>query len=332
MNRKQFILSAGALLVSMATTTTALAAEKVLIATYGEPIPAQVAAHDGSFKKATGWDVDWRKFTSGTDVIAAMASGDISIAELGSSPLAIAATQGVDLKVFMIDFVIGDSESLIVRDGSGIAELKDLKGKRIAVPIGSTAHFSLMGALKKAGLGENEVTILNMPPDQIVAAWQQSAVDAAFIWPPAQTEILKSGKRLVSANDVAKWGYPTFNTWVVNKEFAESNKESLEAFIRVVEESNQSYLKDPSAWDADSEPIKAIATEIGAQPDQVVEVIKGYTFLPLDEQASPEWLGKLIPDTIKETADFLVSAGRLSHASDDYTSVIDLQYMNNAMK
>ncbi|OWT60391.1 taurine ABC transporter substrate-binding protein [Candidimonas nitroreducens] len=322
----------GALLLSIASITTARAAEKVLIATYGDPVPAQMAAHDGKFSKATGWNVDWRKFASGTDVIAAMASGDVSIAELGSSPLAIAATQGVDLKVFMIDYVIGKSESLIVRNGSGVGSLADLKGKRVAVPVGSTAHFSLMGALKHAGIQSNELTILNMSPDQIVAAWQQAAIDAAFVWPPAQTEILKTGKRLIGADDVAKWGYPTFNVWVVNTKFAESHAQSLEAFIRAVEEANQAYLKQPSAWTADSQPVKSIAAETGAQPDQVVEVIKGYTFLPLAEQATPEWLGKAIPQTIKKTADFLVSAGRLAHASDDYSNVVDLKYLNKAMK
>ena len=49
-----------------------------------------------------------------------MASGDIKVAELGSSPFAIAATQGVDIQAFMIDYVIGKSESLIVRNGAGI--------------------------------------------------------------------------------------------------------------------------------------------------------------------------------------------------------------------
>lgn len=70
-----------------------------------------------------------------------MASGDVVISELGSSPLAIATSQGVDIQLFMLAQVIGKAESLIVRDGSGIASIEDLKGKRVAVPVGSTAHF-----------------------------------------------------------------------------------------------------------------------------------------------------------------------------------------------
>ena len=171
MIKKYWMSVIGGLAITMMAMTAAHAADKVIVATFGDPIPAQMAAHDGKLSAATGWNVEWRKFNSGADVIAAMASGDVNIAELGSSPLAIAATQGVDLQVFMIDYVIGQAESLIVRNGSGIKSLADLKGKVVAVPIGSTSHFSLMGALKHAGIGENDLTILNMSPEQIVAAW-----------------------------------------------------------------------------------------------------------------------------------------------------------------
>lgn len=322
----------GGLMASTMAIPAARAGDNVIIATFGDPTPAQAAAHDGKYAAATGWNVEWRKFKSGTEVIAAMASGDVKVAELGSSPLAIAATQGVDLEVFMIDYVIGKSESLIVRDGSGIKSLADLKGKRVAVPIGSTSHFSLMGALKHAGIGENDVTIMNMSPDQIVAAWQQSAIDAAFVWPPAQSEILKSGKRLVGADEVAKWGYPTFNAWVVNKKFAQSHEKSLVAFMRTVEDANQAYLKDPASWSADSAPVKAIAAETGADAAQVPDTIKGYTFLPLSEQVKKEWMGEALPKTIKATAVFLKSADRLDRVLDDYSPFVTVKYLKEAQE
>ncbi len=322
----------GGLVASVMLTTAAQAAEKVIIGTFGDPVPSQMAAHEKKFAAATGWDVEWRKFASGTDVIAAMASGDIKVAELGSSPFAIAATQGVDLQAFMMDYVIGESESLIVRNGAGIEDLAGLKGKRVAVPVGSTAHFSLMGALKHAGIGERELTIMSMAPDQIVAAWQQSAIDAAFVWPPAQTEILKTGKRLVGADKVAAWGYPTFNAWVVNKDFATSNKKALVEFMRVVDETNKAYLANMSAWNADSKEVKAIAAETGADPKQVPETLKGYHFLPLADQLKPEWFGGGIAKAVKDTAEFLKSAGRIDKVVDDYSSYVTDEYLKEAVK
>jgi taurine transport system substrate-binding protein len=320
------------LLLSGMVTMAAHAADKVIIGTFGDPVPVQMAAHDGKLAAATGWNVDWRKFGSGTDVIAAMASGDVLLAELGSSPFAIGATQGVDFEAFMLDYVIGESESLIVRNGAGINSLADLKGKRVATPIGSTAHFSLMGALKHAGIGESDLTIMGMPPDQITAAWQQSAIDAAFVWPPAQTEILKTGTRLVGADKVAEWGYPTFNVWVVNKEFAAANKDSLIAFMKAVDAANLDYLKNKAAWTADSAEIKAIAAQTGADPEAVPVTLEGYKFLPLAEQLEPAWMGGGIAKAVKDTAVFLKSAGRIDNVSDDYSKSVNLDYLKTAVK
>ncbi len=127
-------LGLGALAVQAADKT-------IIIGHFGNATPMQLVAASDGLSKETGWKIEWRKFQSGTDVIAAMASGDIKISELGSSPLAIAATSGVDLQLFMISDGIGSAEALIARDGAGIKTLEDLKGKKVGVPLGSTVAF-----------------------------------------------------------------------------------------------------------------------------------------------------------------------------------------------
>lgn len=118
MNTLTTRLAAAATAVTIAGSA---AAQTVVIGQFGNPTPMQVARAKGAFDAATGWDIEWRTFASGAEVIAAMASSDIKLAELGSSPLAIAASQGVELQLFMIAQVIGEAESLIVREGSEIA-------------------------------------------------------------------------------------------------------------------------------------------------------------------------------------------------------------------
>ncbi len=319
----------GVAVLASGLSGSAVAAEKVIVGHFGNPTPMQVAVAENKFEAATGWDIEWRKFASGTDVIAAMASGDIKLAELGSSPLAIAASQGVPLQLFMIAQVIGEAESLIVRNGSGIEKLEDLKGKRVAVPVGSTAHFSLMGAIQKAGLAETDVTIMNMPPDQIAAAWQQDAIDAAFIWQPVQAEIRKNGTLLVGADMTAEWGFPTFDGWVVNKDFAAENADAVAAFAKVMDVANAAYLKDPAAWTADSPEVKTIADRTGAAAEQVPEILKGFAFIPLSEQTSDKWLGNA-PATMKATAEFLKAAGRIDSVANDYSSFVNTDIAKKA--
>ncbi len=297
-------------------------AETIIIGNFGSPTPMQVARANKAFDAATGWDIEWRTFGSGTEVIAAMASGDVTIAELGSSPLAIGASQGVPLQLFMIAQGLGTAESLIAKEGSGIEKLEDLKGKKVAVPVGSTAHYSLMGGLAHAGISESDVTIVNLPADQIAAAWDSGQVDAAFIWQPVQSQIVKTGKFILGADQTAQWGYPTFDGWVVNTEFAAANPDKMAAFAKVMDDANKAYLSNPDAWTADSPEVKTIAEVTGADPAQVPDILKGFTFIPLADQLGDAWLGGAVAN-MKTTADFLVKAGRIDAAIDDYAPYVN---------
>lgn len=308
---------------------TAASAETVVIGHFGSPTPMQYAVAEKKFEEATGWKIEWRKFGAGTDVIAAMASGDIKLAELGSSPLATAASQGVDLQLFMLAQILGEAESLIVSNDSGIKKIEDLAGKRIAVPIGSTAHFSLMGAISKAGLKESDLTIMNMSPDQIAAAWQQGAIDGAFVWQPVQSQILKNGFRLVGADKTAEWGFPTYDGWVVDREFAAENSEKMVAFAKAMNEANLAYLNNQSSWTKDSKAVKAIASVTGADPSQIPEILKGFAFIPLSEQVKPIWLGNAA-DVMKTTAEFLQAAGRIDNVKSDYSVYVNLDIPERA--
>jgi hypothetical protein len=108
--------------------------------------PAKVAQVDGDYEKASKASIDWRKFDNGADVITAVASGDVQIGYLGSSPLAAAATRKLPVETFLIATQIGAGEALVARDS--IKTPQDLIGKKVAVPFVSTGHYSLLAALK----------------------------------------------------------------------------------------------------------------------------------------------------------------------------------------
>ena len=127
---------------------TASAADPVTIAYQTGIDPSKVAQADGAYEAATGSKINWRKFESGAEVIAAVASGDVPIGNIGSSPLAAAASRGLPIQTFLVTAEIGDSEALVVRNGSNITAPKDLIGKKVAVPFVSTTHYSLLAALK----------------------------------------------------------------------------------------------------------------------------------------------------------------------------------------
>ena len=146
--------------------------------------PSKLPQADGTYEKAVG-AIAWRKFDSGAEVIAAMASGDVQIGYVGSSPLAAAAARRLPVQAFFIVGLIGEAEALVVRKDGGIAKPADLAGRKIAVPFVSTTHYSLLAALKHWQIEPKTVQIVNLRPPEIVAAWTRGDIDAAYIWDPA---------------------------------------------------------------------------------------------------------------------------------------------------
>lgn len=78
-------------------------------------------------------------------MIAAIASGDVPIGNIGSTPLIVAASKDLPVEVFYISSLLGESEALIAKDY--INNPKYLIGKKIAVTFVSTAHYSLLSEL-----------------------------------------------------------------------------------------------------------------------------------------------------------------------------------------
>lgn len=327
-NRTLAVLAS--MVMVLALPNAAWAQKKIVIGHFGDPEPYKVIVADGSLEKATGWTIEWRKFNSGAEVNAAMASGGLVMSEIGSVPLAAGASQGVDYQMVGLSNAIGSSESLITRNGAGIDKPADLKGKKVAVPVGSTAHFSLMGALKKYGIAEKDVQIIGMSPPEIAAAWSQNAIDAAFIWEPVQSKLRENGKLMITASDVASIGYPTFNAWVANAKFAQENKAGVVAFLKAINDVNADYAKNKSAWNSESAPIKAIANAVGASPKDTVAALDGAIYPDAAMQMSAAWMGGGVSKTIKSTADFLKAAGRINATAADYGKFVNAEYAKAA--
>jgi taurine transport system substrate-binding protein len=200
-----------------------------------------VAQADGLYEKATGATINWRKFDAGAEVLTAIASGDVQIGYVGSSPIAAAASKGLPVVTFLVAAQLGGSEALVVRNGSKIAKPEDLIGKKIAVPFVSTGHYSLLAALKHWKIDPSKVQIINLRPPEITAAWQRGDIDATYVWDPALGKAKESGKVLATSADVGKWGAPTFDGWIVRRDFAEKNPDFVTKFARVTLDAYAAY-------------------------------------------------------------------------------------------
>ena len=85
LTKRLFTAAIGATLLAGASLGFA-ADKKVVIGYQTDALPSSVAIANGEFAKATGYQIDFRKFNSGADVFAAIASGDVQVGYVGSSP------------------------------------------------------------------------------------------------------------------------------------------------------------------------------------------------------------------------------------------------------
>jgi taurine transport system substrate-binding protein len=219
-----------------------VAAEKEVTFAYQDMItPLRLLMSEGAIEKETGYKINWRKFGGGGDVVRAMASGDVQIGEAGSSPIATAASQGMDIQLFWILDDIADAEQLVARNGTNINSVADLKGKTVATPFVSTAHFQLIFALTDVGVNPKDVKILNMRPPEIAAAWERGDIDATFIWDPVLGKAKQNGKVLVSAGELSRKGRATFDGIMVDRKWAAANKPFLIKLVKLIAQKDAEY-------------------------------------------------------------------------------------------
>ena len=300
-------------------------------------MPFRVAQAAGAIEKATGYKINWKLFGGGGDVIKAMASGDIPIGEVGSSPATAAAAQGLDVEVIWILDDINNAEQLAVSTKSGITDLASVKGKKIATPFVSTSHYQLTYALDKAGIKPGDLQVINLRPPEILAAWQRGDIDGAFVWDPVLAKIKASGgKAILSSADVAKQGAPTFDAIIVNRAWVEKNKDFVVALLKAIDGADADYRANVAKYTPDSAAVKAIAKVVGAQPADVPATLAEYAFPTAADQATSAWLGGgkdgLGAKALANTATFLKAQGRITEVPDDFSKFVDPEFAAAAAK
>lgn len=262
------------------------------------------------------FNIKWIKFDSGADVNTAFIAKELDFGALGSSPVArgLSAPLNIPYQVAFVLDVAGDNEALVVRNESGVNTIPELKGKRIATPFASTAHYSLLAALAQNGLSASDVQLIDLQPQAILAAWDRGDIDAAYTWLPTLDDLRKSGKDLITSRQLAADGKPTLDLGAVRTEFADAHPEVVDIWRR-----QQARALDVIAGDPEA-AAKAIAAEVGLTPEELAGQLKQGVYLTPAQVASPEWLGSdgapgNIAANLQSASEFLAEQKQIPEAA-----------------
>ena len=154
------------------------------------------------------YQVSFSTFTSGPPQIEAATAGKIDFAITGNSPPIFGAAANANIKVVSAYDGGGVGDQVLVHTDSPIQSIADLRGKRVAVGKGSSAHGHILGQLQKAGLTPADVTLVFLQPADALSAFTNREADAWAIWDPytAQAEQQLPVRSIGEARDVTN-GY-----------------------------------------------------------------------------------------------------------------------------
>jgi sulfonate transport system substrate-binding protein len=167
--------------------------------------------------KPLGVEVRWVEFQFGPPMLEALNLGSIDFATVGDAPPIFAQAAAANL--YYVAAQRPSGEAVLVLPDSPIKTLGDLKGKKIGVPKGSSAHATLVAAVEKAGLAWSDIAPVYLSPADGAAAFERGAIDAWTIWDPyfAIAELTKNARRLALNTEV----HDPHGFYLANKTFAD---------------------------------------------------------------------------------------------------------------
>ena len=308
--------------------------DRINIAFFVGASPTMIAKGDGWIEGMTHARVNWIEVGSGAEINTAIAAGSVDIGiGIGSSPTAAGIAQDIGYELVGMVDNIGPAEEMTVRKAAGIHTAADFKGKRIATPFGSTSHFRTMGFLKTNGMTQRDVTLLDMRPDAIVAAWQRGDIDAAYVWSPAKSKVLDAGGEVFRTYDkLEAAGYAIADLIVARTAFTRAYPDAVVAILKACGRSLAMWQDKPDE----------AAAIIGKQAGISTETARGdllqYDFVPPREQLKPKWLGPPgqaghFADVLQGTAKFLVAQRSIRSAPsvDAYRKAINTAPLAQAL-
>ncbi|MEC5320796.1 sulfonate ABC transporter substrate-binding protein [Brenneria populi subsp. brevivirga] len=215
--------------------------------------------------KQKGIATRWIEFPAGPQMLEGLNVGSIDLAATGDAPPAFAQAAKADLIYLAHNIPNPKTEAIVVPQASTAQNVRDLKGKRVALNKGSDVNYLLIEALKKAGLSYSDITPVYLTPSDARAAFQNGSIDAWVIWDPfyAEVETHAGARRLQDAEGLV----PHYTFYLASRRFAENHPDIAKLVIE--------QLAQLSVWANENH-------------DEVARVLSQSTGLP-----QPIWLRAL---------------------------------------
>jgi NitT/TauT family transport system substrate-binding protein len=260
-----------------AMTLSAQAAQPLKIGYSDWPgwVAWQVAIDKNWFKEA-GVPVtfEWFDYSASMD---AFAAGKIdAVTMTNGDALVTGSAGGKSVMVMLTDYSNGND---MIIGKPGVRSIKALKGKKVAVEMGFVEHLLLLNGLKKAGMKESDVTLVNAKTNEMPQMLASGDVDAIGAWQPIAGQTMKSvpgAKPIYTSADEPGLIYDVL---AVNPTSAKQRRADWIKVVKVWDRVVK-YINDPKTQ---PDAVKIMAARVGVTPEVYLPLLKGTKLLSLDE-------------------------------------------------
>ncbi|HHH72206.1 MAG TPA: hypothetical protein ENL04_00060 [Sulfuricurvum sp.] len=195
--------------------------------------------------EAKGWlpgNVRIVDFTSNYDIKEGIKFGTIHVAALTLDE-AITLRQETPLRVhYFLDCSDGADK---VMAAEAFADLRALRGRRVAYEPDSVQAYLLARALSLNGLGFDDITAVPLKGHDLLSAWQKGEFDAVSVYEPLATRLKKTGMHSVfDSGDIPA---EIIDTLIVTESYAKKIPATLHALIRAWNRGVAALENDPEA-------------------------------------------------------------------------------------
>jgi ABC-type nitrate/sulfonate/bicarbonate transport system substrate-binding protein len=229
---------------------------------------AIIAQAKGMFEKQ-GLEISVSNFTSGKQCLDTVIGGGADIATTAEAPVTASAMANQPI-AFVAGMEYSDLKT-IVATKAGIKSKPDLRGKKIAFTAGTGSEVYTATLLKSAGLTSNDVTLVNLRPQEMLPALAAGSIDAFDTWEPHIANAKKALGEAVSELDTKGTYSETFNI-VVTRPYLDANPAVVKDFIAA--------LIDAEVWlkAHPDEAISTVADAAGMKRDELAAIWQDYVY------------------------------------------------------
>lgn len=259
-----------------------------------------------------GVNVEFIQFEYGAPVVEAIAAGDVDVTTLiGDTPFITAYANGTDIEAIYATARDPKSFAMVVAPAQidQIKTLTDLKGKRIALSVGSNGHDFVIKELESVGLTEDDVEIVNISTAaEMLSALLSNEIDVAANVEPSAANLVAQGCAYLDYGEPAKIAVSVL---AARTGFTSENPELTALYVSVIDKIYKAMIANP-------EEAKEIYSEISELDTSLLTTYDRYVYQGSFTDENVE--------ALNEAVEFLLSTGVLEEEIDLSSAYTDKYY------